>query len=336
MRICARCVLPETFPGITFDHSGTCNVCLASKESEAVAVQRERYRRKFDDLLEKVRGTGTYDCLLSYSGGKDSSYTLQVLARDCGLRVLAHVFDNGFVSPRATDNVRRVADAVGADLVVVRPSFDMLRDLFAASLEQSLYPAKALTRASSACMSCISLVKFSATRMAAEKRIPLVAFGWSPGQAPIHASVLRMTAPMLQAAQQAVQPIVEGVIGARARPFFLEDDHFRELPPIYYVHPLAFLPYDEAAIIASIRALGWQPPDDTDPNSSNCLLNCLANRQHRAQYGFHPYAAELAGLVREGMMNRAEALERLDDDGDERMIELARRRLGSAGTDIPE
>jgi len=35
---------------------------------------------------------------------------------------------------------------------------------------------------------------------------------------------------------------------------------------------LAFLDYDEETALRSIEPLGWERPQDTDPNSTNCLL----------------------------------------------------------------
>ena len=93
------------------------------------------------------------------------------------------------------------------------------------------------------------------------------------------------------------------------------------------VSPLAFLEYDEEEILEKIKAYGWEKPDDTDPNSTNCQLNSLGIDVHRERFGFHPYAFELAGLVRAGYMKRDEAIERLEEDTDARLVKAVRRRL---------
>ena len=96
----------------------------------------------------------------------------------------------------------------------------------------------------------------------------------------------------------------------------------------YHVHPLAFLEYSEEKVTTEIKRLGWVPPGDTDANSSNCLLNSFANRTHLARYHFHPYAFEVAGLVRLGCMDRDEGLAKLDEAGDPALIETIREKLG--------
>ena len=59
------------------------------------------------EYLEQEKGKSDYDCALAYSGGKDSSYTLYVLREIFNLRVLALVFDNGFLSDQAKKNINR-------------------------------------------------------------------------------------------------------------------------------------------------------------------------------------------------------------------------------------
>ena len=97
----------------------------------------------------------------------------------------------------------------------------------------------------------------------------------------------------------------------------------------FNVHPLAFLPYNEDKIIERIKSLGWVKPDDTDPNSSNCLLNAFANQIHRRRYKFHPYVWEIANMVREGVMSRQEGLEKIDPPENTKMVAHAATMLNT-------
>ena len=183
MKLCRRCILPETFPGINFDEEGVCNHCRNYRGEQATAALKQKYEQKFCDLLAKERKASSYDILVAYSGGKDSTYTLDVLVNRYHLRVLALTFDNGFISPRAEENIRAVCGHLGADLLVVRPNPSMLRSIFRAAAQEELYSMKTLERASTICTSCIGLIKNLVLRTAIEKEIPFVGFGWSPGQA---------------------------------------------------------------------------------------------------------------------------------------------------------
>ncbi len=326
---CTRCVLPATFPGIAFDDEGVCNHCRGYRGDRSTEALKRKYEQKFLSLLEKHRRPASYDVLMAYSGGKDSTYTLDVFVNRYGLRVLALTFDNAFISERSFVNMRAVCDALGADHLVVRPNAKVLRTIFRAAAERELYAPKTLERASTVCTSCIGLVKAIVLRTAVEKRIPFVGFGWSPGQAPVHASVMRTNPSLARATQKAIEEPLRSVAGSAVTPYFLDDELFERAEAFpWNIHPLAFLEYDEARIIARNRELGWEKPDDTDANSTNCLLNAFANQVHKDRYGFHPYVWEIANMVRSGAMTREEGLEKIETPEDPGMVEYARAGLG--------
>jgi len=329
MKRCVHCVLPETFPGIQFDEDGLCQYCRRMPRAEKRVEQRARLRERFEKLVAEVRPEPGYHCLMSWSGGKDSTYTLWLLRHTYDLRVLAFTFDNGFISPVAIDNMRTVAAELGVDHVIIKPHFDLLRELFAASVGPAMYPPKVLKRASGICNTCMGLAKGIALRLALEKRLPMMVYGWSPGQIPLASAFMRGNRTMLQAmAEAAKKPLVE-VGGQQVEVYFPEARHFQTVPRMpVNVSPLIFTEWDEATAVRTIEAYGWRRPEDTDPNSSNCLLNCLAIRVHIRQWGYHPYVMELAGLVREGYMSREEALRRLREDSPEDMVAVVADKLG--------
>jgi tRNA(Ile)-lysidine synthase TilS/MesJ len=290
---------------------------------------KERQREKFDNLLEKYRGRGSYDCLMAYSGGKDSTYTLTVLRKEYDLKILALTFDNGFIPQETFQNIRNVVENLKVDHLLFKPRFDLLKDIFLASIESNLYSKKTLERASTICTSCMGLVKFFSLRTALEKNVPFIAYGWSPGQAPLSSSILKNNREMVKTMQKAITDPLHKIAGDEIRPYFLSQLHFekdREFP--YNVSPLAFLEYDENKIFKVMQDLGWQRPEETDPNSTNCLLNGFANLVHKERFGFHPYALELANLVREGYLDRQEALDRINAPEDPDTVDRVRKKLG--------
>lgn len=314
MRICTRCVLPETFPRIRFDAAGVCNYCLEYGVGVDLAAERDRSRRKFEEIVARVRGKKGYQCLLAYSGGKDSSYTLWLLREQYGLNMLAVTFDNGFVSPKAYENIRRVVEALNIDHLFVKPRFDVLRKIFVTVAATNPYPPKALQRASSICNACIGLIKSVTLRIAIERRIPIVAYGFSPGQADARASVVRLNDTMVRQMHSARSEPLLRIAGDEIAPFLLKERHFNACGDgLFNVNPLAFHECNERQIVEQVRKLDWEKPTDTDGNSTNCLLNAYANRDHIARHGFHPYAYELSGLVRSGAMEREEALDKLSN-----------------------
>jgi hypothetical protein len=161
----------------------------------------------------------------------------------------------------------------------------------------------------------------------------MLAYGWSPGQIPLASALLRGNRQMLKAMIEASTAPLGKVVGEEITVYFPEERHWqgaKQMP--YNVSPLVFLDFDEDVALRSIQPYGWVRPQDTDPNSTNCLLNSYANQVHVEQMGYHPYAMELAGLVREGYMCRQKALQRLESASLSDTISEVEERLGASGT----
>lgn len=329
MKTCARCILPETFPGIEFDERGVCNHCRNFTGIEALNEHKREYEQKFMDIVDKHRAHGSYDCLMAYSGGKDSTYTLMVLRKRYNLRVLALTLDNGFISEGAFRNMCAVTDNLGVDHLIFKPRFDLMKRIFLGAAKEDIYSKKTLERASTICTSCIGIVKFFTLKTALEKGVMMIGYGWSPGQAPVQSSVIRVNPSLIRATQAAILKPLSGLAGPEVDAYFLKEEHFAMTERFpYNVHPLAFLDYNEERIVEEIGEMGWKAPDDTDSNSTNCLLNAFANDVHIKRFNFHPYVWEIANMVRAGVMGREEGYEKIYGEQPAKLLDIAKKRLG--------
>ena len=349
MILCTKCILPETFPSVKFDADGVCNYCKSYKGQERQEDLKLQYRQKFESLLKNtvpcslppISTSPTpapcplnpepshYNVLIAYSGGKDSSYTLDIFKNRYKINILAITFDNGFLSPFAIDNIKTVCDTLGIDHITFKPRFDILKKIFLASINDNFYSKKSLERASTICSSCMGIVKSLTLKLAIEKNIPFIGYGWSPGQAPVQSSVMKINAEFIRSSQKSFYDPLYKIAGDYIKPYFLNESDFEKLENgIYNIHPLAFLEYSEDTIYQRINELGWTQPRDTDSNSSNCLLNSFANQTHINKYGFHPYAFEIAGLVRSGVMSREEGIKKIEAPQSENIISQVKSKLG--------
>ena len=92
--ICKNCVLTTAIPSVRIEPDGICNYCHNFKSKEYLDQQRIKLRQKFEDLISshmaaknantttqnpKPSTLGTYDVLVAYSGGKDSTFILDLL-----------------------------------------------------------------------------------------------------------------------------------------------------------------------------------------------------------------------------------------------------------------
>jgi tRNA(Ile)-lysidine synthase TilS/MesJ len=328
MKYCNRCILPENFPGVRFDENGTCNHCLDYKGSDVIDCKKAEYENRFANLITHYKGKSDYDVLMAYSGGKDSTYTLDILKNRYHLNILALTFDNGFISPYARDNITKITEQLGIDHLTYKPRYDILQKCFKAACTEDLFPAKTLERASPICTMCMALVKSIALKLSIEKQIPFIVYGWSPGQAPIESSVMKVNPSFIKKTQQAIFEPLFRISGKDIEPYFLHDAEFSKTEQFpYNIHPLAFLQYNEHTILKDIMALGWISPQDTDSNSTNCLLNAFAVKLHKIKYHFHPYVFEVAGLVRSGAMSRDEGIIKIEKIEDDEMVDYVSKKL---------
>jgi 3'-phosphoadenosine 5'-phosphosulfate sulfotransferase (PAPS reductase)/FAD synthetase len=338
-KLCTQCILPESFPGISFDAAGVCNFCQKFDGMEVALENTKRtYKQKFLDLLFTLGISSdhsappnkgrAYDILMAYSGGKDSTYTMSLLKLQYGLRVLALSFDNGFISNTASSNIKKVTDNLGIDLIFFKPQWGILKKVFSAGKDRELYSKKSLERASTICTSCIGLVKTLCLKTSIEQNIPLIGYGWSPGQAPVQSAIMKNNPALSKMSQQAILNPLREVAGDEIEAYFLQERHYSDPDKFpYNIHPMAWEFYNEEMILTEIQQYGWEAPSDTDSNSTNCLLNAYANDIHLSRYNFHPYVWEIANMVREGVMTREDGYRKIYGKQSSELIKIAQQKL---------
>jgi len=103
LKRCTHCVLPETFPGISFDTGGVCNYC---NSWEPVKVLGERTLRKKLSSYKKKRAA--YDILVPFSGGRDSSYVLHQMVKKYNMNVMTITVDSGFITEEGYRNIDHI------------------------------------------------------------------------------------------------------------------------------------------------------------------------------------------------------------------------------------
>ena len=146
---------------------------------------------KIEKLIEERRGKSRYDAIVCNSGGKDSSYTLQMAVKEYGLKVLSFTLDNGFLAPAAFSNISRVVGALDVDHVTIRPASGFFNSVIKATALHPIYNPKSLTRISAGCNSCISLVNITALKLALQMEAPFIVAGFTLGQIPVNAVMFK-------------------------------------------------------------------------------------------------------------------------------------------------
>ena len=125
---CSKCVIPETHETICYNDKGVCNIC-DQQEMKQKLIDWNLKKKELDQLIEQYKGKYDYDCLIPFSGGKDSTWTLYYLVKEYGLRPLVVRFDHGFLRPNVLSNTTKVLRKLGVDFHHFTPNWKVVQKL---------------------------------------------------------------------------------------------------------------------------------------------------------------------------------------------------------------
>lgn len=131
---CSRCILPATMPFITFDERGVCNYCHAHDKSSR---NRNYTSTDFSSLIAPYLTQLSHksqNCIVPFSGGRDSTYLLHSLVSDYGLKPLTMTYDWGMVTDLARRNISRVCSQLGVENIIIADNIEYKRKLIKKNL----------------------------------------------------------------------------------------------------------------------------------------------------------------------------------------------------------
>ena len=165
LKRCVKCIMPETQQGIEFDKEGVCAVCR--QHEVKVKIDWEKKEKKLIKLIDQYRGKYAYDCLIPFSGGKDSTFTAYILVKKYGIKPLLVSLDHGFLRPRTLENRVKTVKKLGVDILTFRPNWKVVKKLMLESLK----------RKGDFCWHCHTGVFAYPMQIAIKFNIPLVFWG---------------------------------------------------------------------------------------------------------------------------------------------------------------
>ena len=317
---CTRCLLSAQYPGIDFDNRGVCNVCREYDDYEIHVKNYFKTPRELEAVLKQSSRPGTqYDCLLLFSGGKDSTYVLYRLI-DMGLKVLTFTFDNGYISESAFENIRRTTSALQVDHITGRA--EHTNRVFVESLGTN----------NSVCHGCWNAVNAYGVKLAHEKGISRVISGLSRGQ------IFEMRLHGLFHAGIFNENEIEEKLLTFRKGFHSRENKFARIldmvlaeEVVESIQFLDFFRYDDTKVEKIKEYLygkGWVQPQDTGFCSSNCLINDVGIYMHLKAQGIHFYEAPLSWDVRLGQITRETGLAELGFTPEPRHVDRILREIG--------
>jgi len=171
MKECTRCLTKETVDTITFDEEGVCSVCRQVEFKEDKIDWDARYK-EMEGLIEQYRNKGLYDCVVPYSGGKDSVFQLWYIVKKLKLKPLVLRFDHWGYRKLVNENNTKVFKQLGVDVVNFTPNFHVVRELMLESFK----------RRGDFCWHCHTGIYAGVMNMAVRFETPLIFWGESTAE----------------------------------------------------------------------------------------------------------------------------------------------------------
>lgn len=166
MKKCRQCGLPETYETLEFNSEGICNICLQHqfKKGKIDWINRKTL---LDNLIQKHKNKYDYDCIIPFSGGKDSTFTLYYLMTEYKIKPLVVQFDHGFMRPNLLENNKKTFKKLGVDVISFTPNWKVVKRLMLESL----------IRKGDFCWHCHTGIFAYPMQVAIKYKVPLVFWG---------------------------------------------------------------------------------------------------------------------------------------------------------------
>jgi len=350
MKRCTKCILPENYPGITFNEEGICNHCITYKEREylgGVAL-----KEKIDSFLKSKKDRNkNYDCVLGLSGGRDSSYLLYYLIKVLNLRVLAYSVDNGFIPEQTKLNMKNMTDILNVKLVIEEN--DHLKKCLNHHILSWMHrPSPAMV--GMLCTGCKLGIDIGILNFAKKNKIPVIISGGTPFEGHGYKFNIMKINPNSRKNYSFVLGYLSRIIRnprwilnrtcliTQIKEYYYHYSHYRKIikkSGILEISPFwTHIRWKENEVISTIKnELKWAKNPNTESTwRGDCDVALLKLYLYKKTLGFNDKDDGLSSLIRDNQISREEALERLNKEGEipEKVVKEIFDKLGLNYSDL--
>ena len=163
---CKKCFFPETYETIKLDKKQECNICNSILKEKKKINWEKRYQ-ELKKIINHHRNKSDYDCIVPFSGGKDSTFQLYYLIKEFKIKPLVVRFNHGFLRETITNNTTKTLKKLGADFLEFTPNWKIVKKLMLESFK----------RKGDFCWHCHTGIYSYPLRIAIKFNIPLVVYG---------------------------------------------------------------------------------------------------------------------------------------------------------------
>ncbi len=327
MKRCVSCLMPPSYPGISFDEKGVCNHC--------------RQYRKLPPLGEKaflntigVQKGRQYDCVVGISGGKDSCYVAYLAKRKYNFRVLAVCYDFPFLCDLARQNIKNVCESLGIEVRIIKTNNNMEYRY----IRNHMLSVMGTGTSWGQCLFCHYGIDAILYHVATNEEVPVVLGGitkyelWDPGSRMVFLLERVKKMPLSGQAKFVHRQ-------SRAYACLVNQRHQFSIPGnsllnVYrrakipkdgprHLSVFDYLSWDQKVIERTLmEETGWVKPDKSITWRYDCSLEPFLDYTYKKEFGISTVGIYLSHMIRDGLISRAEAVQMLEKSEDDTLLRV--------------
>ena len=304
--VCKECILPDGFLGVTINSNGLCNFCAnpTHKNGNWSKVKidnklREKCLTNWNSLVKLMKenhGKQQYDCIIGYSGGKDSTALLYKFVNEYNLTPLAITVDTGFMTNVAKRNIKDTLNKMNMrdHHILIDKAVGTFNKLYKWHFCNHFSNERSLTV--NICDFCSDLIHSIVVKEAIKRNINIVIFGYSPDQIKRYFYEI----PRVEILNEWKPEFMSNNLFDKNDLEWYIDSHkisINNLPRVLL--PYHVLEYDEKKIIQFVESKELIEVGKADPILTNCHVVKAALLYDLYRYGGLTYALQYAELIRQ-------------------------------------
>lgn len=273
---------------------------------------------KLFSKIKELNNNSEFDCLLMFSGGKDSSYLLYYLSHELGLRIVTFTLTHKFLSEATRENIENFAKRYSKKHITIENNFlnhagmHFLENWIRKPDEESLITL---------CTGCrLGLVKL-AISTAKKENINVLVTGLTPFEATDYRmnlvnypkgktgnifffiGYLRLVLrnPFLIMNWKALKYQVEEFYYYSNQKAFYRQNGIHFMMPFYQ-----YLRYDESHIIETLKKLNWQkaPISGNSYWRADCDMNAIRQYFHNKISGYNEQEYYYGKMLKDNLISK--------------------------------
>ena len=306
---CSRCVLSERY--VNLNVNGVCEECeayFANVTTGSNISTNSDFAESLNAVIGEAAGTGSgeYDALVLYSGGKDSSFLLHRLMTDFPkLRLVTLLVDNGLMSPFALANTATALGHFDVPHWTIRLKPSFVRQVFHHALTNL-----DKQRGYSIVDKMDAYLTFDLARtVAARNDIPLVVCGLSKVQTQNIFGLRNCFEFPIEEERGSLQDRCglewEKVMSTEEMDFWWDGTKWPAEKVPRFLLPYCAWEFSEEFILDEVDRLGLIERKKSRPLMTNNRLIPVIGMAEVARFGYSSFEVEFAQMIREGKSDRS-------------------------------